>query len=192
MKIKIGESWGSRIDRDLARVEPAARHWPATAPTLMVDANGGYTVGQARRVGAALDELGVVWFEEPVSSDDTGGLAAAARRRCAATSPPASTPPTSTTPRAAARRGLPAARRHPLRRLHRLAARRRPRRRAQPAGLRALRAVPARPGRRRRARTCATSNGSPTTPGWNRCSSTALPAVHDGALHPDTTRPDTA
>ena len=42
----------------------------------MVDANGGYARGQARRVGAALDEMGVVWFEEPVSSDDTEGLAA--------------------------------------------------------------------------------------------------------------------
>ena len=41
----------------------------------MVDANGGYTVGQARRIGAELDELGVVWFEEPVSSDDVAGLA---------------------------------------------------------------------------------------------------------------------
>jgi hypothetical protein len=28
-------------------------------------------------VGAALDDLGVVWFEEPVSSDDVEGLAAA-------------------------------------------------------------------------------------------------------------------
>jgi L-alanine-DL-glutamate epimerase-like enolase superfamily enzyme len=41
----------------------------------MVDANGGYTSGQARRVGRALDEMGVVWFEEPVSSDDIPGLA---------------------------------------------------------------------------------------------------------------------
>jgi L-alanine-DL-glutamate epimerase-like enolase superfamily enzyme len=41
---------------------------------LMVDANGGYRLGQARRVGAALDELGVAWFEEPVSSDDLPGL----------------------------------------------------------------------------------------------------------------------
>jgi L-alanine-DL-glutamate epimerase-like enolase superfamily enzyme len=40
----------------------------------MVDANGGYTVGQALRVGAELDELGVGWFEEPVSSDDVVGL----------------------------------------------------------------------------------------------------------------------
>ena len=73
MKIKIGESWGSRIDRDLARVrrlrELAGNHVEA-----MVDANGAYTVGQARRVGARLDELGVTWFEEPVSSDDRAGL----------------------------------------------------------------------------------------------------------------------
>jgi L-alanine-DL-glutamate epimerase-like enolase superfamily enzyme len=42
---------------------------------LMVDANGGYTRGQARRVGRQLDDLGVTWFEEPVSSDDLAGLA---------------------------------------------------------------------------------------------------------------------
>jgi L-alanine-DL-glutamate epimerase-like enolase superfamily enzyme len=41
----------------------------------MVDANGAYRRGQARRVGAALDDLGVTWFVEPVSSDDTEGLA---------------------------------------------------------------------------------------------------------------------
>ena len=41
----------------------------------MVDANGGYTRGQARRVGHQLDDLGVTWFEEPVSSDDLAGLA---------------------------------------------------------------------------------------------------------------------
>lgn len=37
---------------------------------LMVDANGGYTVAQARRVGAALDQFGVVGVEVPVSSED--------------------------------------------------------------------------------------------------------------------------
>jgi len=41
----------------------------------MVDANGAYTVGQAKRIGADLDRLGVRWFEEPVSSDDKAGLA---------------------------------------------------------------------------------------------------------------------
>ncbi|HST47780.1 enolase C-terminal domain-like protein [Jatrophihabitans sp.] len=75
MKIKIGESWGSRVDRDLARVRQL-RELAGPDVELMVDANGGYTCGQARRVGARLDELDVRWFEEPVSSDDVAGLAA--------------------------------------------------------------------------------------------------------------------
>jgi L-alanine-DL-glutamate epimerase-like enolase superfamily enzyme len=75
MKIKIGESWGANIDRDLARVE-WLRTLAGARTELMVDANGGYRLGAARRVGAALEDLGVTWFEEPVSSDDTDGLAA--------------------------------------------------------------------------------------------------------------------
>jgi L-alanine-DL-glutamate epimerase-like enolase superfamily enzyme len=74
-KIKIGEADGSRPERDLDRTR-RLRELADPHTELMVDANGGYTVGQARRVGAALDDLGVVWFEEPVSSDDTAGLAA--------------------------------------------------------------------------------------------------------------------
>lgn len=74
MKIKIGESWGSQISRDLARLHQL-RDFAGSDVQLMVDANGGYSTGQARRVGAELDELGVVWFEEPVSSDDIEGLA---------------------------------------------------------------------------------------------------------------------
>ena len=74
MKIKIGQSWGTDIDRDIARVK-VLRELAGPGVELMVDANGGYTVGQARRVGAALDRLGVRWFEEPVSSDDLTGLA---------------------------------------------------------------------------------------------------------------------
>ncbi|MBE7189139.1 enolase C-terminal domain-like protein [Jatrophihabitans endophyticus] len=74
MKIKIGENWGSDLDRDLDRVRQL-RELAGDHVELMVDANGGYSVGQARRVGAALDELGVTWFEEPVSSDDLDGLA---------------------------------------------------------------------------------------------------------------------
>ncbi|AKK26957.1 enolase C-terminal domain-like protein [Mycobacterium sp. EPa45] len=75
MKIKIGQSWGGDTDRDLARVTGLLELVGDTVE-LMVDANGGYTPGQARRVGAALDRLGVTWFEEPVSSDDIKGLAA--------------------------------------------------------------------------------------------------------------------
>jgi len=75
MKIKIGQSWGTEVDRDIARVN-AFRELAGPAVDLMVDANGGYPAGEARRVGATLDRLGVVWFEEPVSSDDLTGLAA--------------------------------------------------------------------------------------------------------------------
>jgi L-alanine-DL-glutamate epimerase-like enolase superfamily enzyme len=74
MKIKIAESWGTNLDRDLHRVR-RLRELAGDNVTLMVDANGGYTIGQARRVGAELDDLGVIWFEEPVSSDETAGLA---------------------------------------------------------------------------------------------------------------------
>jgi L-alanine-DL-glutamate epimerase-like enolase superfamily enzyme len=74
MKIKIGHSWGNDIARDLARIKQLRDQTPV-GTQLMVDANGGYSTGQARRVGAALDDLGFTWFEEPVSSDDTAGLA---------------------------------------------------------------------------------------------------------------------
>ena len=73
VKIKIGESWGTRVDRDLARTE-LARRVVGDDVELFVDANGGYRVGQAGRVGRRLDDLGVTWFEEPVSSDDLAGL----------------------------------------------------------------------------------------------------------------------
>ena len=73
MKIKIGESWGRRPDRDLERVHQL-RDLAGDGVALMVDANGGDSPGQARRIGAALDDLGVVWFEEPVTSDDPDDL----------------------------------------------------------------------------------------------------------------------
>ncbi len=73
VKIKIGQSWGAEVDRDLQRTAQV-RDLVGTTGAVMVDANGGYTLGQAVRVGQALAELGVDWFEEPVSSDDLTGL----------------------------------------------------------------------------------------------------------------------
>ncbi|HZC26181.1 MAG TPA: enolase C-terminal domain-like protein [Actinopolymorphaceae bacterium] len=73
VKIKIGESWGSQVARDLERVR-LARSVIGPEAELYVDANGGYTVGQAVRVGQRLAEHDVSWFEEPVSSDDLAGL----------------------------------------------------------------------------------------------------------------------
>jgi L-alanine-DL-glutamate epimerase-like enolase superfamily enzyme len=79
VKIKIGESWGGDERRDLARVE-LAREVIGPEAELYVDANGGYTTGQAVRVATELAACGVTWFEEPVSSQDLGGLAAVRRQ----------------------------------------------------------------------------------------------------------------
>jgi L-alanine-DL-glutamate epimerase-like enolase superfamily enzyme len=74
VKIKVAQSWGTNVARDLQRTALVTSVM-AEGAEIMVDANGGYTVGQAARVGAQYDELGVVWFEEPVSSDDLVSLA---------------------------------------------------------------------------------------------------------------------
>ena len=79
VKIKIGESWGRRVPRDLERVE-LAREVIGPDTELFVDANGGYTAGQAVRVAERLAQYGVTWFEEPVSSQDLAGLAAVRRQ----------------------------------------------------------------------------------------------------------------
>jgi L-alanine-DL-glutamate epimerase-like enolase superfamily enzyme len=74
VKIKIGERWGANESRDLHRME-MAREAIGTGCALMVDANGGYQVKQAVRVAREAQDLGVVWFEEPVSSDHLADLA---------------------------------------------------------------------------------------------------------------------
>ncbi len=74
VKIKIGESWGRCQDRDLRRVSQA-RAVIGDDAELYVDANGGYGTKQALRVGRALADEGVTWFEEPVSCDHLSTLA---------------------------------------------------------------------------------------------------------------------
>jgi L-alanine-DL-glutamate epimerase-like enolase superfamily enzyme len=75
VKIKIGESWGGRPRRDLARIAQA-RAVIGPDVELFVDANGGYERKQAVRVMDAAADCDVRWFEEPVSSDDLAGLRA--------------------------------------------------------------------------------------------------------------------
>jgi L-alanine-DL-glutamate epimerase-like enolase superfamily enzyme len=75
VKIKIGESWGGNERRDVERVA-LAREVIGAHAELYVDANGGYTTGQAVRVAREMADYDVTWFEEPVSSQDTAGLAA--------------------------------------------------------------------------------------------------------------------
>ena len=140
-------------------------------------------LGQARRVGAALDDLGVVWFEEPVSSDDIDGLC---RRANAVRCDVAAGEYVSDLYDAAASlagRRLPAARRHPLRRLHRLAGCRRGRRGPQPAKSRLTAPPHCTPRSPPPSPTCGTSNGSSTTPGSNPSCSTGYPQRPTGPSH---------
>ena len=73
VKIKIGESCGTEVARDLARMT-AARRTIGDDAELYVDANGAYQRKQAIRVAYAAADLDVRWYEEPVSSDDLPGL----------------------------------------------------------------------------------------------------------------------
>ncbi|UNO38849.1 enolase C-terminal domain-like protein [Streptomyces sp. MST-110588] len=73
VKIKIGESWGRCPDHDLERVR-RARRVIGDGCELYVDANGGYGAKQAIRMADRFADQGVLWFEEPVSSDDLAGL----------------------------------------------------------------------------------------------------------------------
>lgn len=68
VKMKIG----THPEHDLPRVR-AAREAIGEAG-LFVDANGAYSRKQALRFAEEFADLGVGWFEEPVSSDDLEGL----------------------------------------------------------------------------------------------------------------------
>ncbi|MDN5864577.1 MAG: mandelate racemase [Gammaproteobacteria bacterium] len=69
VKMKIGrEPW-----RDLGRIL-AAREAIGPDAELFVDANGAFDRKQALSIALAFSELGVSWYEEPVSSDDLEGL----------------------------------------------------------------------------------------------------------------------
>ena len=164
VKIKIGESWGARVDRDLARMRQA-RDTIGDTVELYVDANGAYGRKQAVRVMADAADLDVRWFEEPVSSDDLDGLRSV-RDAVAPTWPPANTAMTCTTSAACAKRvRWTACRPTP------------PAAAASPNGCESRRSRPPtvwisrRTARRscmptwvRQPRTCATSNGSTITP----------------------------
>lgn len=73
VKIKIAESHGGRVDRDLHRIH-LARQVIGPGAELFVDANGGYTPKQAVRTMYAAASADIRWLEEPVSSDDLSGL----------------------------------------------------------------------------------------------------------------------
>ena len=69
VKMKVGRN----PTVDVARVR-AAREAIGPDTALFVDANGAYERKEALRFAAAFADLGVSWFEEPVSSNDLDGL----------------------------------------------------------------------------------------------------------------------
>ena len=69
VKMKIGR----QPECDVARVK-AAREAIGPDAELFVDANGAYSRKQALRLASAFADVGVRWFEEPVSSDDLQGM----------------------------------------------------------------------------------------------------------------------
>jgi L-alanine-DL-glutamate epimerase-like enolase superfamily enzyme len=69
VKMKIGRD----PSRDAERVR-IARNAIGSDADLYVDANGAYTAKQALSQAEKFAEMGVCWFEEPVSSDDLSGL----------------------------------------------------------------------------------------------------------------------
>ncbi len=69
VKMKVG----SEPEADVERVR-AAREAIGDEVELFVDANGAYDRKQALEKAFVFADLGVRWFEEPVSSDDVAGL----------------------------------------------------------------------------------------------------------------------
>lgn len=69
VKMKVGRE----PHKDIARVT-AAREAIGETEKLFVDANGAYSRKQALAMALSFSEVGVSWFEEPVSSDDLDGL----------------------------------------------------------------------------------------------------------------------
>jgi L-alanine-DL-glutamate epimerase-like enolase superfamily enzyme len=62
------------LKEDLARVA-AVREVIGDDAALMVDANQVFSVNEALVRGRAYEDLGCLWFEEPIRADDTAGLA---------------------------------------------------------------------------------------------------------------------
>ncbi len=69
VKIKVG---AATLKEDIARVE-AVRKAIGDSVDLMVDANQSLSTAEAIRRGRAFQELGCLWWEEPIAADDIDG-----------------------------------------------------------------------------------------------------------------------
>ena len=75
VKIKVGYP---TLAEDIRRVE-TVRRAVGDAIGIMVDANQSLTTAEAIRRGRAFEELGCLWWEEPIPADDIDGYAALTR-----------------------------------------------------------------------------------------------------------------
>lgn len=73
VKMRVG-SMDDRPHVSATRVR-AARNALGPDVELMVDAHGTFTVAEAKRFAALVEDCDLAWFEEPVSADDRLGLA---------------------------------------------------------------------------------------------------------------------
>ncbi|OMH23466.1 mandelate racemase [Tersicoccus phoenicis] len=73
VKIKIGHGGGTDLPADVAWIR-SARDIIGPDVELYVDGNGAYQPKQAVRLMRAVDDVGVHWFEEPVSSDHLAAM----------------------------------------------------------------------------------------------------------------------
>jgi L-alanine-DL-glutamate epimerase-like enolase superfamily enzyme len=67
------------LAEDLARVQ-AVREALGRDIRLMIDANGGWDVPTAVKMGRAMEPFDIYWYEEPVCPDDVRGSAEVARK----------------------------------------------------------------------------------------------------------------
>jgi len=71
VKVKVGST---EIDRDIERLAKV-RETVGGGIGIMMDANQGLSVASALRLAAAVRQLGITWFEEPISHTDFAGYA---------------------------------------------------------------------------------------------------------------------
>lgn len=76
LKLKVGLALlGYEVDADIRLMRALHERASDHGASLMIDANCAYSVPEAIRVGRAAEELGVVWFEEPLPPSDLDGYA---------------------------------------------------------------------------------------------------------------------
>jgi len=76
MKVKLGYG----VDDDIACMKEISRAVEGKSVTLMVDTNHAYGRAEALRLGRALEDYDLRWYEEPVAPEDVQGYAELRRK----------------------------------------------------------------------------------------------------------------